>query len=79
MKIKRQQLIPALLLVYLAVMATLGYGDFAAGRTTPAEYFGIIAVSLLAIVLLYFNLRYRERLRRNRDDRNNPNQTKTKQ
>lgn len=68
MKVKKSTLIPLLLLVYLAVMAALGYGDFARGTTSPGEYFGIIAVSLLVIVLLYFNLRYRDKLRRRRRD-----------
>lgn len=55
MKIKKTVLIPAMLLVYLIVMATLGYPDFARGKSSAAEYFGTIAISLLAIVLLYFN------------------------
>lgn len=49
MKIKKTVLIPAMLLVYLIVMATLGYPDFARGKSSAAEYFGTIAISLLAI------------------------------
>lgn len=66
MKLKRSTLIPAILLVYLAVMACIGYKGYAAGVTSPLEYFGIIVVTLLVITLLHFNLKRRERLRRER-------------
>ncbi|MDE6131254.1 MAG: hypothetical protein K2F74_06650 [Muribaculaceae bacterium] len=60
MKLKRSIVIPSLLLVYLGVMATLGYPEFNSGTTSPQEYFGIIAVTLIVIVFLHFNLRHRE-------------------
>jgi TRAP-type uncharacterized transport system fused permease subunit len=78
MKIKKTILIPAMLLVYLIVMATLGYPDFARGKSSAAEYFGTIAISLLAIVLLYFNFRYRDRLRQKRDAENDSNSNNKK-
>lgn len=67
MKIKRSTLIPAALLVYLAVMSAIGWKQYAAGAMSAAEYFGIIAITLAVIVLLHFNLRRRERLRAERE------------
>ncbi len=66
MKIKRSTLIPAILLVYLAVMSVIGYGGYSKGNMSALEYFGIIAVTLVVIILLHFNLKRRERLRRER-------------
>ena len=76
MKIKRSTLIPAALLVYLAVMSSIGWKQYASGDMSAAEYFGIIGVTLAVIVLLHFNLKRRERLRRGRldDIANNNNQ-----
>ena len=62
-----------MLLVYLIVMATLGYPDFARGKSSAAEYFGTIAISLL-----YFNFRYRDRLRQKRDAENDSNSNNKK-
>ena len=66
MKIKRSILIPALLLVYLAVMSVIGWKKYATGDMGAAEYLGVIALTLAAIVLLHFNLKRRERLRAER-------------
>ena len=66
MKIQRSTLIPAILAVYLAVMATIGYGDYASGRTSALFYFGTIAVTIVILILLHFNIKHRERLRRDR-------------
>ncbi|MDE6332812.1 MAG: hypothetical protein K2L80_09440 [Muribaculaceae bacterium] len=63
MKFKRSVVIPSLLAVYLSVMAIIGYPDFKAGATSPKEYFGTIAVTLIVIVLLHFNIRHRDRLK----------------
>lgn len=65
MKIKRSTLIPAVLLVYLAVMAGIGYPEYAAGRTSALYYFGIIAITLVVLVLLHFSLKRREKYRDN--------------
>jgi hypothetical protein len=67
MKIKRSTLIPAALLVYLAVMSSIGWKQYASGDMSAAEYFGIIGVTLAVIVLLHFNLKRRERLRSERE------------
>lgn len=77
MKIKRSTFIPLLLLVYLAVMASIGYKQYACGDMSAAEYFGIIAVTLVVIVFLHFNMKRRERLRAAREadiERNNKQQ-----
>lgn len=82
MKIQRSTLIPAILAVYLAVMATIGYSDYAAGRTSAIFYFGTIAVTVVILILLHFSLKHRERLRRERledlersSDKDNQNNT----
>ncbi|MDE6310584.1 MAG: hypothetical protein K2L96_02050 [Muribaculaceae bacterium] len=66
MKIQRSTLIPLILLVYLAVMACIGWPDYASGRTSALFYFGVIAITLIILVLLHFNLKRRENLRRER-------------
>lgn len=68
MKLKRSVLIPAALLVYLAVLAVPGYSRYADGEMVAVEYFGILAVSVAAIVALHFTLRRRERLRAEREE-----------
>lgn len=75
MKIHRSTLIPAILLVYLAVMAWLGLDGLRSGQTSVPAYAATIIVTLAVIVLLHFFLRKRERLRRERLDDINRNQT----
>lgn len=67
MKIKRYNLIPALLLVYLAVMAYMGRGMLTDGR--QLEFFSITGVTLICIFLLRIMLRKRDahRQRHKRD------------
>ena len=67
MKARRSTVIPLILLVYLAVMATIGWDEYAAGRSSALYYFGVIGVTLAVIVLLHFNLKRRERLRSERE------------
>lgn len=66
MKISRPVVIPAVLLLYLAVMAYIGRGELLAGHYF--YYFGVIAASLVCITLLHFSLKKRERLRREREE-----------
>ncbi|MDO4319481.1 MAG: hypothetical protein Q4C34_02795 [Bacteroidales bacterium] len=66
MKLSRATIIPAVLLIYLAVMAVIGYDNYVKGGMTPTEYYGIIALTLVIIVLLHFSLKRRDRLRRER-------------
>lgn len=63
MKIKRYNLIPLLLVIYLGVMVWLGWPDYVAGATSPWLYFGGTAFTLLVIFLLRINLKKREQYR----------------
>lgn len=67
MKIKRSTLIPSILAVYLAVMAWIGYPEYAAGRTSALYYFGIIGITIVILIALHFNLKRRERLAKERE------------
>lgn len=58
-KIPRSTWLPCVLLVYLAVMAWIGRGEFLAGHYL--YYFGIIAATLVVIGLLHVFLLRRER------------------
>lgn len=64
-RLNRATLIPALLLVYLGVMAWIGRGELLAGHYL--YYFGIIIATLVCIVALHFVLKRRDRLRRERE------------
>lgn len=68
MKLRRSTVLPLVLLVYLAVMAYIGFEGYTTGETSPAMYFGTIALTIVIIVLLHFNLKRRERLRREREN-----------
>lgn len=65
-KLQKSTVIPAILAVYLAVMAYIGYPEYAAGRSSALYYFGIIAITVVILILLHFSLKHRERLRRER-------------
>lgn len=65
-KSNRSTLLPAALLVYLAVMAYLGYPHLQAGETL--FYFGVIGSSLVIIALLFIILRKRDKIRQQRDE-----------
>lgn len=66
MKYSRAIIVPALLVVYLGVMAYLGLDGVRSGQTSVAAYVATILVSLGVIILLHFFLKKRERLRRER-------------
>ena len=63
-RIKKSHLIPAVLCLYLAVMAYIGRDKLFAGNYL--EYFGILLVTLLCIVILFFTLRKQEQVRERR-------------
>lgn len=65
-QLKKSIFIPAMLLVYLIVMAFMGRDILKEGEVL--EYFGIILVSLLCIVGLYYILRAQERARARRQE-----------
>lgn len=68
MKIKKYDIVPAILFVYLAVMVYLGYPDYVAGATSPWLYFGGTAFTILVIVLLRLNMKKRAQYRKARMD-----------
>lgn len=76
MKIKRSTLVPAILAVYLLIMAYIGWPEYAVGRTSALTYWGTVIFTLVIIVLLHFNIKRRERLRRQREDDIKRNETK---
>ncbi len=47
-------------------MASIGWPDYQAGRTSALFYFGVIAITVVVLILLHFNLKRREQLRRER-------------
>lgn len=75
---KRSTVIPALLAVYLLVMACIGWPRYAAGEESALFYFGVLATTIVVIVLLHFNLKRQERLRNERlkDIENQQNKNK---
>lgn len=64
---KKSTVIPIVLLVYLGIMSYIGYSGYASGEYSALYYFGIIVATLCVIVMLHFNLKRRERLRRERE------------
>lgn len=66
MKYKKSTTIPIMLLIYLAVMSYVGFDYYRAHDYL--FYFGIIGVTLVIIILLHFNLKRREKLRKERED-----------
>lgn len=58
--LRRSTWLPAVLLVYLAVMSWIGRGELADGNYI--YYFGIIFISLAVIGLLHVFLKKRENL-----------------
>lgn len=63
-RFKKSIFIPAVLLIYLAVMAYMGRDKLIAGHYL--EYFGILVVTLLCIAILFFTLRKQEQIRERR-------------
>lgn len=71
MKAKRSTVIPMMLFIYLLVMSALGYSGYASGTTSGRQYFGIIGATMAVIVLLHFNIKRRDRLHNERQERLN--------
>lgn len=71
--LKKSTYLPALLAVYLIVMATIGRG---LATTKPLEYYAVLAISAGVIVLLHFTLRKKERLAERKNDNENNENTK---
>ena len=68
MKKNKTIIIPLALLAYLGIMSYVGYQGYASGEFSAMKYFGVIAVSFIIIVLLFFSLKRKERLRKERED-----------
>lgn len=71
--LKKSTYLPALLAVYLIVMAIIGRG---LATTKPLEYYAVLAISAGVIVLLHFTLRKKERLAERKNDPENDENTK---
>lgn len=71
--LKKSTYLPALLAVYLIVMATIGRG---LATTKPLEYYAVLAISAGVIVLLHFTLRKKKRLAERKNDPENDENTK---
>lgn len=63
---KKSTIIPLTLLLYLAAMSVIGFPYYQAGRYL--YYFGIIGMTLLAIVILHFLLKKKEKIRKEREE-----------
>jgi LPXTG-motif cell wall-anchored protein len=61
-KIKRHILFPVVLLAYFAVMAVMAYPRYKASGNWN-EYFGVIGISLLLALILFFVLKRRQKIR----------------
>lgn len=72
MKVKRYNLIPALLLIYLCVMSYIGYPAYVAGKFSATYYFGTIALTLVILVLLRFFLKKKHDYNERRNGDNQP-------
>ncbi len=60
---KRSVILPIILLVYLLVMSYIGW-PYYSQQDKYLEYFGIIGITLVVIVCLYFFLKRRDRFRK---------------
>lgn len=65
-KPKRYVIIPLLMLCYLAVMAYVARQRLADGEYL--YYFGVIGISLLIIIALYFSLKKKEKYRQQHEE-----------
>ena len=65
MKIKKSTFLPAILLIYLFVMAYIGRDLLFAGEYV--HYFSVFGVSLIVIVILHFTLKKREKMKERQD------------
>lgn len=67
-RVPKSTWLPIVLLIYLGVMAYIGYADYARGASSALYYFGIIGLTLIVILTLHYVLKRKERLRRERED-----------
>ncbi|MBR6757505.1 MAG: hypothetical protein IKM35_03420 [Bacteroidaceae bacterium] len=62
--LKKSIFIPSILLIYLGVMAYMGRDQLLSGNYW--EFFGILIVTLLCIIMLHITLRKQEKIRERR-------------
>ncbi len=68
MKLQRNTYLPLILLIYLVVMACISYGGIERGEISLTMYILTILSSLCVIVALYYVIKRRDKLRRERED-----------
>ena len=68
--------IPLVLLFYLFIMSYIGYSGYSSGEFSATRYFGVIIGSLFIIILLYFSLKRKEKLKKERENDINKNSYK---
>ncbi len=68
MKSKRTIIMPIVLAIYLAVMSYIGYGGVERGEMPMLQYVLTVLGSAVVVEALYFVLRRREKLRREREE-----------
>ena len=61
-KIKKHVLFPAVLLLYLAIMAYISYPRYCESGNW-GEYFAVIGISALLVVSLFFLLKRKQKIR----------------
>lgn len=61
-KFKRHIVLPAVLLIYLAVMAVIAYPKYEASGKW-GEYFAVIGISVLLLGMLFYILKRRQKMR----------------
>lgn len=64
---KKYNIIPAILVVYLGVMCYLGWPHFISGEYSALRYFGVIILSLVCIIALRVNMKRRDEQRHRND------------
>lgn len=72
---KRYNIIPLLLIIYLAVMAYFGRGMLLSGNYW--EYFSIIGITLLIIFVLRWALKRRKKMREERQKKQDASERRT--
>lgn len=62
-RLQRSTTLPIILLLYLIIMAFIGFDSVKNGETSLSVYIITIAVTLCLIIILHFFLKRREKLR----------------
>lgn len=67
MKMPKSTWLPAVLAIYLAVMAYIGLDGLRTGQTSLTFYIIVLVICVAVLAGLHFNLKKREKLRRERE------------